>query len=335
MDNEIKVSIIITAYNVEKFIKKCIESVIAQTFKQLEIIVVDDGSTDSTLKTIKEITENHSNIIVLNKNNDGVSEARNLGIKHAKGVYITFVDGDDWIEADMIENMYIKAEELGADVTVCDAIVDYEDGRRFYLKSGDIKEYGEKLINNKNIIVNMLPAVWNKLYKKTLFTEKNIYFPKGAIGEDLATTFRILVSCDKICKVNRGYYHYIQREGSLMRQYNDQIFDIYQMFDVMKKFLYETNNYKIYKNEYEYLFLGNGIFSILMKIQKYKGDHVVALTKINKVLKSEIKNISDNIYYKYLTRNQKIYLFFIKHNIFFAYIMLKISLKLRGDKNAL
>ena len=165
---KIKVSVIVPVYNVEKYLDKCLDSLGRQTLKDIEIIVVNDESPDNSQKIIDKYSKKYSVIHGYKKKNGGVSDARNFGIKEAKGEYIAFVDGDDYVSIDMYEKMYEKAKAGNFDVVVCDLNYVYEDG--------SIKRVSSKIekdtTNIKKTYVNMYPCVWNKIYKRGLFSKK-------------------------------------------------------------------------------------------------------------------------------------------------------------------
>lgn len=212
-----KLSIIVPVYNVENYIRKCIKSIINQTLKDIEIIVVNDGSTDSSIEKIVDLIEKNNNIKILNKKNGGLSSARNEGLKIAKGEYVAFVDSDDWIAKDMYEKLYNLACENNADIVQCDYINAYSEDD--YIKV-DNKEYinkytGEQVLHHlydERFIKTVV--VWNKIYRRNLFD--NISFPEGKLHEDEFTTYKLIHKSKNIINTSLAMYFYRQREGSIM-----------------------------------------------------------------------------------------------------------------------
>ena len=187
MDKEL-VSIIVPIYNVEKYLIKCIESILNQTYKNLEIILVDDGSTDSCNKICDRYKKIDKRVVVIHKKNGGLSSARNIGIKKAKGKLISFVDSDDYIKPNMIEELKNNMYFYNSDISVCDYYYIIDGKRQISdnnnLKRNCITKYKNKFIYKPN------SAVWNKLYKKNLFEQ--IKFPEGKIYEDDYILYELL-----------------------------------------------------------------------------------------------------------------------------------------------
>ncbi len=224
---EKKISVIIPVYNIEKFLNKCIESVLAQTYKNLEIILVDDGSTDSSGIICDNFASLDNRIKVLHKTNGGLSSARNSGIEIASGEYVAFIDGDDYIEPNMIETLLNACANNEADLSICSFFMEDSEGK--------ICAKSESLENNcySNIEALELLALprqdryvvaWNKLYKKSLFDK--IKFPLNKLYEDQATVHKVFWEAKKIVTLSDKLYHYIVREGSLSYKPNPlQYFD--------------------------------------------------------------------------------------------------------------
>ena len=204
------ISVIIPVYNTEKYLPRCIESVLAQTYRNLDIIIVDDGSPDNSGKICDEYAEKDSRVRVFHKENGGLSSARNFGLEKAcekNSEYIGFVDSDDWIEPEMYEQLLKALQEAGADIAICGYVRD-ADGKpnyKIYRPAANtvydcqnaIKANLEKKINN---------TVWNKLYKTTLFD--GIEFPKGKTFEDIATFCKVLYKAEKTVTLAEPFYHW-------------------------------------------------------------------------------------------------------------------------------
>lgn len=214
-----KISVIIPVYNLENVIGKCIESVLNQTYDNIEIIIIDDGSCDNSPEIIARYEREHNNIKVIKQKNRGVTAARLAGVKEATGDYIGFVDGDDYIDADMYELLMSNMRQYHADISHCGYQMEFNDGRiRAFYNTGDVIIQD----NTKGLIdlisgIQVEPGLWNKLYKKDLF--ENLRQEESIkINEDLLMNYYLFkkaqssVFCD-ICK-----YHYIIRENSASRQ---------------------------------------------------------------------------------------------------------------------
>ena len=183
------ISVIIPVYGVEKYIAQCLDSIINQTYKNLEIILVDDGSPDACPKLCDEYSKIDKRIKVIHKKNGGLSDARNVGIDICKGNYITFVDSDDWIEKDMIEQLYSLINKFSADISICNFLRTSDEKMKIFNKNEKIKCY-----NKYEAIRELLKGhkiqdyAWNKMYKKEVFY--NIRYPKGRNMEDKGTTYK-------------------------------------------------------------------------------------------------------------------------------------------------
>ena len=217
-----KVSVIIPVYNVEKYLRKCLESIFKQTYKNIEIIVVNDGSTDGSCQVLNDLKEEDDRLIIINKKNGGLSSARNAGIEAATGEYLVFVDSDDWIDEKYIENMYVISDTYDCDIVQCG----YES---VFFDDSNIKE-DKSNINRQPLLYTVKEfsyttytllswqcnLAWNKLYKKSLF--QNIRFPVGKIHEDEFTIYKVVWSANRIGVVSDKLYYYRYRSESIMHQ---------------------------------------------------------------------------------------------------------------------
>lgn len=202
------VSVVVPVYNISEYVSKCLGSVLLQSYTDLEIIVVDDGSTDESGKICDEIALKDSRAKVFHRKNSGLSEARNFGISKARGKYVALIDGDDFVKKDFIGAMVDVAEKSGAEVVVCgyDEFVPVEK-----VLSG--KEAAIKLLVGQE---NMEIVAWNKLYRRELFDE--IKYPAGEKHEDSLTTYKILAKALRVAYVPKSLYVYVKRPGSIMNE---------------------------------------------------------------------------------------------------------------------
>lgn len=227
-----KISIIVPCYNVEKYVKKCIESLLNQSFQDIQIIVVDDGSKDSTSYIIK--TFNDPRIEYYYKENGGLSDARNFGLNYVKGEYVAFLDSDDYVEPEMYKLLYENAIKNDSDVVECAYFKDYLNNK---ITSHYIEDRQYK-------IVKFTPYnAWNKLYKISLFKDSALLFPKGLWYEDLNFNLKLSYFVKKTSFVQVPLYHYVQRDGSIVHTVNNKIFDIYKIVEDIKLFLSEKKDY--------------------------------------------------------------------------------------------
>ena len=239
-----KISIIIPVYNVEKYLKECLDSITNQTLKDIEIICIDDGSSDNSLNIIEEFAEKDKRIKIIKQTNQGASVTRNKGIKAASADYIYFLDSDDYISNDYIETMYNTAIENNADIVFNDNITSFDEKNRTKqviknkYKNG-IYPVDSEFINNRYIN----PVVWSKLYKKSNIIDNNIFFPKGLISEDAYFYFALMPFLKKAVQHNTGNYFYRIRQGSLTHQpVKKYKFDSIRIFELIYYF-YKQNNF--------------------------------------------------------------------------------------------
>ena len=210
MGNESLVSVVVPVYNISDYVSKCLDSIRRQTYLNLEIIVVDDGSTDGSGKICDAFGKRDDRFRIFHKKNGGLSSARNFGIEKAKGETVALIDGDDYVDIDFIKVMHQAMENDGADIAVCG-----------YNNSLPNREVLSGKIATVRLLVgqeNMDIIACNKLYKKELFKDNNIKYPIGCKYEDSLTTYKIMAAAGKITYVSRSLYNYVRRDDSIMGQ---------------------------------------------------------------------------------------------------------------------
>ncbi len=230
------ISIIIPVYNVEEYLDRCIQSVLHQTYQTLEIILVDDGSTDHSGQMCDVYAKSDKRIKVVHKPNGGLSDARNAGLKVATGIYIGYVDSDDWIELDMYERMYTACVDNQAELAICRYVTEYStkdfNPTTSNVESNQVVPLSREALlkiyicgHDQYVIYN---SVWSKLFHKDLV--KDMFFPKGRNSEDIMYTTKAFCKLKKAVYMDTGFYHYVQdRQGSIMnvtkseRMFRDEI----------------------------------------------------------------------------------------------------------------
>lgn len=230
-----KVSVIVPIYNVEKYISKCIESIKNQTLTDFECLLVNDGTPDYSIEVAKEVFGNDQRFKILNKENGGLSDARNFGLKHANGEYVFFLDSDDYIADDTLELAYKKAIEHDSDICVFDMMYVWPD--REEVSVGGYIEV-TSFSKDKNIIF-INNSANNKFFKREFLNNKE--FIKGMWYEDLAIIPVWLAKANNVSYVNKPLYYYIQRDGSISHSADPRIFDIYKATTNIKEQLNLTS----------------------------------------------------------------------------------------------
>jgi len=297
-----KVSIIVPVYNTEKYLDKCLNSLVNQTLQDIEIIVVNDGSKDNSETIINKFKQNYSDkIVYLNKENGGLSDARNYAIPYVKSEYIGFVDSDDYVELDMFEKMYNIAIEKNLDLVECNFNWEYpnkikEDCGFNYLTKGDLFLLGRVM-------------VCNKLFKASIIKENNIIFPKSLNYEDIEFFYKLAPYVEDSYLLPNSFYHYIQRENSIINNQNEKTADIFIILNNIIEFYKKNNLFDNYKNELEYLYIRFLLGSSFLRIVKIK----------NKKLKKELLNKSINeLYLKFPNwKNNKLLKIKSKKNMYY------------------
>ena len=258
-----KVSVIVPIYNVEKYLEKCINSLLSQTLEDIQIILVNDGSKDNSGNIAKECEKNNKNrIIYVEKENGGLSDARNYGLKYATGDFIAFLDSDDYIEKNAYEEMYNKAIEENADYVECDFIWEFPNKIRVD------KQYPYK--NKKEMLSFVRVVAWNKLIKRQLITDNNLEFPKGLRYEDVEFTYKLIPFVNKFAYVDKPFIHYVQREGSIANVQNERTAEIFTVLDNVIEFYKKNNIYEEYRDELEYNYARYLLCSSLKRMCKIK-----------------------------------------------------------------
>ncbi len=285
-----KVSIIIPAYNEEKRINKVIDSVLKQTYKNIEVIVIDDGSTDKTVEVVKNYDDER--LKIFSKKNGGQGKARNFGISVCTGDYLMFVDADDYVDENIVKNLYECLKENNADVSICNLY---------------------KVINNKNVlfknfehftnndIFNFMmshPGPVGRLYKKNLFTDNNIEFVSGLINEDLGTIPLLGIYCNKVCYIDDALYYYVIHENSTTMQtkYSKKLEDIFLIMEHLDNEFKNRTNHE-YDEVLEYLYIEHLLYSSSLKLINFK-EGIKQIKKISTIMKTKYPNWRKNEYLK-------------------------------------
>ena len=255
-----KVSLIIPVYNVENYIEKCLDSAINQTLKDMEIIIVNDGSKDSSKEKIEKYLKKYPSIKYLEKENGGLSDARNYGMQYATGEYVAFLDSDDYVEKTMYEEMYNVAQKDNADMVECDFIWEYPDKRK--------EDVGIIYNSKKEMIEKARVVAWNKLIKRELIERIGIRFPVGLRYEDVEFFYKLVPYLDKVSFVKKCFIHYVQRDNSIANTQNIRTKEIFKVLDNVITYYKENEFYTEYKEELEYIYIRFLLCSSLKRICK-------------------------------------------------------------------
>ena len=228
------ISVVLPIYNIESYLDRCMTAVLGQTYRNLEILMVDDGSPDGCPEICDEYAQEDSRVIALHKENGGLSDARNYGIARAKGEYITCIDPDDFVDPDYVEYLYGLIVKYETKMSVCQHVTEYDNGSK-----KDNGSSGDELLDIETCLRRMLyhdvvdTSAWAKLYHRSLFD--TVRYPKGKIFEDIGTTYALMLQCDTGIAV--GYeskYHYMYHMNSIVNSsFSPRKFDMLEMTDKM------------------------------------------------------------------------------------------------------
>jgi glycosyltransferase involved in cell wall biosynthesis len=294
------ISVIVPVYNVEKYLRECVDSILQQTYKELEIILVDDGSTDKSGKICEEYAKIDGRIHVIHKKNGGLSDTRNTGLSICMGEYIGFVDSDDWIAPDMYENLYRGCVEFLADISCCGRYI-VKNGQQIpaFVLPERVAISPKEAIADMLIEKNVDVSPCDKLYSNKFF--ENVRFPLGEINEDAAIMFNILSCANKIVHVGKAGYYYRKREGSITKSpFSPKKMIVLDHNKAIKEFV--INNYpdlEVFADEY----CIKNVYQLMMLISGRKAEYPDCYGKI--------RNEFDSLFYKsihsrYLTVKDKI-----------------------------
>lgn len=306
-----KISVIIPVYNTEKYLEKCLDSIVRQTYKNIEILIVDDGSKDNSYKIYEKYNDKDDRVHIITKINGGLSDARNCGIEKATGEYICFVDSDDYVELNYIEKMYNAIEKEHADICCCGKIV--EKGNKKSLincKTEFVVNSFEalKLYLQKSEIDN---SAVDKLYRKELFDK--IKFPVGRYFEDIGTVYKLFFVANKIVHINNPLYHYVMRSGSICHEaYSEKQLDMLHMTREAS-----SNISKLYPelNEYATSYYALSVVTTIMQIYRYMGKEEL-YSKYKYIIDEYVNNYNLYITNRYIPKIKKIMMFFIRYRFY-------------------
>lgn len=302
---KIKVSVIVPVYGVEKYIDKCLNSLVKQSLKEIEIIVVNDGTKDNSQKIIDKYVKKYPDKIKSYiKENGGQGSARNYGLKKATGEYIGYVDSDDFVEKDMYKKLYNKAKENNYDIVVCG---NYNVSEDYQNKNIDafINNYNTDL---ENIFFGKM-AVWNKIYKRDILIKNKLEFKEKVWYEDLAFTLKAIMNSNTFAFIDEPLYDYLIREGSTMNNSNvKRNLEILEAFNDILSYI-QHNKKEEYFSKIEFLAIDHIYISAIVRVLKAEADDKVKRETINKLIdymNKKFPNYKNNKYINTLSKNRKI-----------------------------
>lgn len=253
MNKQPAVSVIVPVYKAETYLHRCVDSLLAQTFPDFEILLIDDGSPDRSGEICDAYAEKDTRVRVFHKENGGVSSARQCGIDNARGEYTIHADPDDWVEPDMLEALYKKAKETDADMVICDFYEEFAGKQRYVRQRPSALDHETVL---RELFQQLHGSCWNKLVRRACYNDYNVSFsPELYFCEDLFCNASLLLYPLKIVYINLAFYHYdkILNNNSLSCNYNEKYYD-YDVF-LRKKICFLLRGTKVYEIAENYLCL--------------------------------------------------------------------------------
>ena len=238
-----KISIIIPVYNVEVYLRQCLDSVVNQTFPDIQVLCVNDGSTDGSRAILQEYVDRDSRIKVIDKSNGGLSSARNAAYPYIEGKYTLFVDSDDWIASHLCEKTLYKAEETNASITV------FFDQRRTKRVIQSITSNDRNTIEEKLPLLDF-PTVWSKLWRTDFLLGNKLYFPEGLVYEDNLLNWQAVTLADRIAVVPERLYHYRRNFDSTTQTWGEHSMDMIPIYNKIQEYLLECGYYTTYRDKF-------------------------------------------------------------------------------------
>lgn len=281
-----KISVIVPVYNVENYLEKCLNSLVNQTLQEIEILVINDGSTDNSQKIIEVFQRKFpQKIKIFVKENGGLSDARNFGIDRATGEFIAFVDSDDYVSATMMEEMYDLAKKHEAEIVICN-LQKVDENRKVTQKLTQIPNFQEKIDLEKHFSVfsDISYFACNKIFKRELFEGKR--FQKGMHFEDIELIPQILLQCKTLAKTDTFHYQYLERSNSISKSHTERGLDILKAVKNVEK-SFKNSVYSSKQKELQGFQILEGVYTFLAYLAFVKEDEVYQ--KMSSELKRFIK----------------------------------------------
>lgn len=319
------VSIVVPIYNVEQYLEKCVESICRQTYENLEIILVNDGSPDHCGQMCEEYAKKDNRIKVIHKKNGGLSDARNSGVKLATGKYLLFVDSDDYIAKDLVEKTAAIAEKNNCDMVLYDYY--YVEPDNVEIRSTIVPANKVISLEQEHTLLLAATSACAKLFNREFYVKANCPFPQGIYFEDLATTSIFFMKAKRVFYLKEPLYYYINRENSIMTGKNfeksshDKLVALEHILSAYKK----EGKYEEYRQELEYLVFANEYFEP-SKVLALAGEDGEYLEKYRKYMYETFPDIHNNKYVKNMGKKDKIHLWILDHK---QYWMMRLLSKVR------
>lgn len=318
MESNIKVSVVIPVYNVEKYLEKCLDTIINQTLKEIEIICVNDGSTDNSINILKKYGIKDNRIQIVSQENKGSSAGRNTGIEHSNGEYIIFIDSDDWIELNTLEELYNYANQLNLDILMFKLVFFNQDTlekSQNQFSSFEVinSSFDGKVFNYKDVLDVLFKISHSpfKLHKASFLKDNDIKFIEGLNYEDVVFFFQTFLNAKRISILRRPFYYYRTRDDSTSNVANEGSFDIFKILKITQDFLKEKNIYNSCINDFTLFTIVNIKYVYLRLDEKYKKEYLSRIHENYKVFNLDKVNseslekwhFDDKVFYEAISKS--------------------------------
>ena len=320
-----KVTVVVPVYNVEKYLHKCAESILNQSFQDFELILVDDGSTDKSGDICDRFAEKDSRVRVIHQENGGLGAARNTGTREARGEWLLYVDSDDSIESVTIHSALRTAEANNADIVVFGFQSVDEDGHAVERFVDDIPKGSAFSLRTKPEMLLGAPVAWNKLYRLSLFDD--IEYPGRAWYEDIRTTPKLQAEAKRIVYMEDLLYNYLMREGSITKNINvERNVEILEAFEDIIGWFKSKGWFENYKKEFEYLTVLHVYITASVRVIRVDPAHEL-LERFRSYLTDNFPDYKNNPYLKRLGRNKRLIMLLLDKKM---YAVIRLIFKIKG-----
>lgn len=326
-----KVSIVVPVYNVEQYLERCIESICNQSYKNLEVILVNDGSTDQSPQICDKYARKDDRIKVLHKENGGLSDARNVGLSYVTGEYVYFCDSDDYIEKELLSDCMEVMNKQECDIVMF-AYYRIQNGFVTVCRE-DLPLHVFSIKDTPNLLLTS-PTACNKIFNTRFLKKADILFPKGKLYEDLGTIPKLYQVAENIVYIDKPYYYYDIREGSIMtatkkeRAYTNRI----KMIESILEYYKELGLYQKYMKELEFFAFFNGMF-LPIRENALKGCKKNDCDLYKKAIISHFPKCFNNLYISKMNKKEKLFVYIIKYGQYWIFpILSKCKKRIKGEK---
>lgn len=319
-----RVSLIIPVYNVEAFLERCLDSVECQTYKDTEVIIVNDGSTDNSPEIIDRYVAKNPNFKCFTIENSGQGGARNYGLEQATGEYIAFLDSDDYIAENCIEKLVLTAQNEDSDIVVCNNYDVREDGTIISEVKSNITNVTTSVFKNPELLFNRV-APWGKLFKKSIFGD--LRFATRVWYEDMRLIPKLYLNAQKISYIEDSLFYYVQRAGSTMNNTNaKRNLEIIDAFEDIISYFNRNNFYERFEDELKFLIIDHIAVATVTRVALCNGSEKKEVLKKLEDYLLKFDNLGQNKYFNNLSSNKKL---IFKLNSKKMYFLTKFCMKLK------